>query len=612
MISINMPTNFSMSKKRNQSAEKRYSLRKKFSFVKDYFVNSDEKLIAWTLLIGSALCVIGFVAILAGFAWWSAGFWAVLTAKTLAPFLTSMINFTFLIGSFVSVNVIKNYLVGKLSIRWRNWLTHKIINKLFDSENNYLDLKRFSNEIDNFSQRIQEDIKKFVDLSLTLGLDFLRSILSFATFASTLWIVGGPLTVAVLGLNLIIPGYLLWAALIFSVIATITTHLIGKSLAEKNKKGERIEADLRQDLETLNSDAENIAEEHAENYYRNILKTKISDLNENAHHKLNTKSKLVAFQNFYLQFAGVFPLLLSAPVYFSGLIDIGQLMQISMAFSQVNSSLSWFVEAYEQITRYKTSIERILELEDIFNQEGLLTNTKSISRKENNHDKLKLKSLTLLKPQIKNQQCIMRNLNLKLNSGEHTLIKGTSGLGKSTLFKVISGTWLYGEGQVSIPAGKRLYFLPQKPTIPQDSLMAVLAYPDPINTYTEEQYVFALKAVGGMDEFVHLLKEKRAWSKELSGGQQQRISFARAILKKPDWLFLDEATASLDEESEHQVYTAIQNLKNTTIVSIAHRQSVDNYHGRTVFFTMNETRDVTVHEMNNSFNKANIVSNATN
>ena len=267
-----------------------------------------------------------------------------------------------------------------------------------------------------------------------------------------------------------------------------------------------------------------------------------------------------------------------------------------MSFGEVSSSLSWFVGAYEGIAKYKTNIERLTELQQAFQQKGISANPKSINRTEINTDSLTIKELTIMQPRVSSTQCMLRNLNLTLVPGEHILIKGPSGLGKSTLFKAISGSWKYGNGEITIPAGKRMYFLPQKPTIPYDTLMAVLAYPDPVDTYTEDQYISALKAVGGMDAFIPQLNEKRTWSKELSGGEQQRITFARALLKKPDWLFLDEATSALDEESEDRLYNMLRNQKDTTIVSIAHRSTVEKYHSRVVYFKANAEKEINVTE----------------
>lgn len=313
---------------------------------------------------------------------------------------------------------------------------------------------------------------------------------------------------------------------------------------------------------------------------------------------LNTQSKLNTFQYFYMQIAGNLPYILAAPLYFSGLIELAIFFQIALAFEQVNSSLSWFVNAYEGLSSYQTSIERITELQSALEKEGILiTNPKNIIRKERDKEYIKVKHLNIKYPQANSTACIMHNLNLKLIPGEHVLIEGPSGLGKSTLFKAIAGSWKYGDGKISIPPEKELYFLPQKPTLPHDTLMAVLAYPQPVKTYTRKQYRAALRAVGGLDDFLPCLRvrEKRDWSKELSGGQQQRISFARALLKQPKWLFLDEATSSLDEPSENHLYQEVKKL-NTTIVSIAHRKTVEKHHSRVLMFHVDAQREIHVEE----------------
>ncbi|CEK11557.1 ABC transporter ATP-binding protein/permease [Legionella hackeliae] len=578
-----------------------------FHLIKDYFLKSDEKLVAWLLLMGSVLCVVGLVALLAVFSWWTAGFWALLAAKSLTPFLISIAQFACLVTAFVGVNVLKNYLIGKLSILWRTWLTKNIIHELFGSENNYLELRRFSSEVDHIAQRIQEDTKSFVDLTLNLGTDFLRSVLSLGTFAGTLWVVGGPLAFVLLGMNIVIPGYLVWLSLIIAIVATVITHYIGGSLKETTQKAKRAEASLREDLAQLNEEAENVAEEHAENYYKVSIDTKIQDIQETANKRLDTQTKLLAFQNFYSQVSQILPTALAAPLYFSGLIEMGQLMQIGMSFGQVTASLSWFVDAYENLATYQASIERLTELKKALEKESLASNAKLIYRKVRDKNSLNIKLEEIKQPRVPNPEMsvskeesssdiIMRKLKLKLPSGQSVLIKGPSGFGKSTLFKVISGTWKYGTGKVSVPSGKKLYFLPQNPSIPSDTLRGVLAYPDPQDTYTDEQYEAALEAVGGMNDFISKLGEKRDWSKQLSGGQKQRISFARALLKKPDWLFLDEATSSLDEESEDHVYRVIKKMKDTTIVSIAHRNTVEKHHSRILLFSTTPDKQVEIKE----------------
>lgn len=593
------------------------SAKKIFSLIKEYFLHSDEKLAAWLLLIGAVLCIITVVALMAVLTWWTAGFWAVLTAKALTPFLISLGELTLITAALAGVTVTKNYLVGKLSIYWRNWLTKKCLKELFNSANNYLDLKRFPHVIDNFSQRIQEDIKNFVELTLELSEGILKSALSLGAFTGTLWIVGGSLTGTLLGLNIIIPGFLVWVALIAAITATITTYFIGKSLPQITQDVKRTEADLRKDLTQLNHGAENIAEEHAEGYYAASLEKTLQQVKEFSTKKLHAQTKIAAFQSFYYNIIQYLPFIFSAPLYFAGLIEIGQLMQVGMSFSQVSMSLSLMVESYEKIASCRACIERIVELQIALKDESMPNaNTKSIFRKERDKASIKesinIKNLSIQPPQQSTSNYFLRGLNLKLLPGEHVLIKGKSGLGKSTLFKIISGTWQYGDGKITVPSSEKrqLYFLPQFPTMPYSTLRAILAYPEPAHSYNDKQYVAALQAIGEMNDFTSKLNETRDWS-FLSGGQQQRISFARALLKKPAWLFLDEATSALDEESEDLVYRALQeNLPNTTIVSIGHRSTIAKYHSRVVFFKLSDetqriveledTRSVSVPSMSSS------------
>ncbi|MDR3501562.1 MAG: SbmA/BacA-like family transporter [Legionella sp.] len=585
-----------MSNKLPNSMGSQYLWNTTWGLIKDYFINSDEKLRAWLYLLGIGLCTISLVGLTAALAWLSATFWQALTAKELITFLFAIGQFAFIVSTYVGVHVLKDYFMGKLSIFWRAWLTEKIINKLFTSENNYLDLKRFSSQVDNIAQRIQEDVKIFVKLTIELVGDFLKSVLSLGMFAGTLWVVGGSLSVAVFGVTIVIPGYLFWTALVAAMAATLIANSIAKSMAETNHNAEKAEADLRQNIAEVQKEAENVAEEHAEQYYKASIKNKINEINLRANQKLGIGLKLDAFQHFYSQLAELLPTLIAAPLYFAGLIEIGQLIQVGMAFTQVNSSLSWFVWAYDELAKYKTSIKRITELQIALEKDGLNAHPKLIIRNERDKDTIKVKHLNILHPQATSTAHIMRNLNLKLKPEEDVLIKGDSGLGKSTFFKAIFGTWGYGDGVILLPSGKRLYCLPQTPTLTHDTLKAVLAYPDPVETYTAEQYAMVLNKVGGMQDYISRLDEKCIWDGELSGGQKQRIAFARALLKKPDWVFLDEATSALDEKSEEHVYRTLKESTGATLVSIAHRRTVEKYHSRIVLFRAKDNREIEVSE----------------
>lgn len=582
-----------------QQADKRYTIRIAYSLLKDYLIHSDHKLKAWLLLIGALLCIVGIVGLFALIGWWSVGFMAILIAKaSLSAFLGSLGQGLLLIAGFTALSSLKNYLIGKLSILWRNWLTKKIIHDLFYKDNNYLDLKRFPHVVDNISQRVQEDTGNVVDIILNLGSTFVQSILGLGASTTTLWIVGGALTVALVGLNIVIPGYLVWIALFTAVVVTVSTFFISKKLPQIKQNMAKSEADLRQDINQLNNEAENIAEEKAEKYYERTLTTRVQNLKDTAETKLKAETKTLSFQSFYANLLPILPWVLTAPLYFSGAIEMSQFMQIGNSFMQVSTALNMLADSYQTIATLKASMLRVQVLQEALEKDGLANaNQKAIVIKERDKPTIRINLVNITQPQASSASCIMRSLKMKLQPKEHVLINGPSGLGKSTLFKVIAGSWKYGEGKVSIPANQRLYFLPQEPVLPTDTLRAVLAYPEPVSTYQNEQYPTALRAVGMPEEFIGQLDEKRNWSKELSGGQRQRISLARALMKKPEWLFLDEATSSLDETSEAQVYRVmLEQLKDTTIVSIGHRSTIKQFHTKVVFFHPNNERDVTVEE----------------
>ncbi|WP_115707207.1 ABC transporter ATP-binding protein/permease [Legionella sainthelensi] len=561
-------------------------LKKAFQLFSDYFILSDQKLTAWLLLGGMMLCIITLVGLAASLPWGFLGFWAALTAKELTGFLFYSGIIALTSAAIVGVGTLMDYLTTTLAIQWRSWLTTKFINKYLFGKKNYLDLARVSSHIDNPDQRIQDNIDNFVDRTLSLSTDFLRSSLTLIAFIGTLWILGSSLPIVVFGATIVIPGYLVWTSLFVALVNSVITHMLGKSLATMNQKEERLEAKFRKDLEFVHNESENIALEAGEQYHQKRLVNDLEQISQNAFQKLWVKLKVSAFQTSYNYIAEILPYFFTAPAYFTGLINFNQIMQVGVAFSEVSKALNWFVDSYTSLKKYQTSIERIIELEEELDRESSKVSQKDIRIHNAQSNALIIKNLNIAYPRHANPGYIMRHLNLEFKSGENTLIKAPSGFGKSTFFKAIRNTWKHGDGEISIPQQQKTYFLPQKPLIPHDSLRAILAYPDPANTYTEEEYKAALLAVGGkMDRFVPELDKKDTWSKRLSLGQQQRISFARALLKKPDWLFLDEATASLDEESEDQLYSLLkEKLPKTTVISIAHRSTVMKFHQRVVQF----------------------------
>lgn len=557
-------------------------LKVAYRFASDYFLESEERWKASLLLAASLICIILIVALTVYFSWWWVAFWGAFQAHNLAGLITSLKIFALISIAYIALETSLSYLTECIKLNWRKFLTQKVSHQYLD-KTNYLELSRFSEELANPAQRIQEDIQYFVELSIDLSTHLFKSTLMQAAFIYSLWVLSGTLSVQILGLNIFIPGYLVWVALIVAISATLIKYKIGQSLKKINDAEANNESLFRSELERIPPDAENIAIEQGHRYFENALHQRFQAVYDTNYEKILVKTKLTFFDTLFLQFCEVLPYVAAAPLYFTNVIALGQLMQIGFSFSEVNQSFSWFMDRFDELAWYETNTRRLDELQIALNQDKLSQAPQNIQRTFHaSSTSIILEQLSILKP-IENQP-IISNLSVEFKSQNHTLISGPSGMGKSTLFKAIAGSWKYGSGEIQIPDQSQIYFLAQKSTFPKATLRHILAYPKPADNYSHEQYQQVLEKIN-MGDLIHQLDNECEWKRILSGGQQQKISFARVLLAQPKWLFLDESTSALDEESENQMYSLIQSeLPETTFISIAHRESVKKFHQRTLFF----------------------------
>ncbi len=324
--------------------------------------------------------------------------------------------------------------------------------------------------------------------------------------------------------------------------------------------------------------AEGIALYGGEGAERTQLEHRVSNILANWWRIMRSQMRLNFFTNGYAQAAVVFPFFVAAPRYFSGAIAFGNLTQIADAFGTVQASLSWFVQNYPDLASWKATVDRLITFE------GAISEARADARERRGvvsepapQDAVRGTHVHLALP---NATTILSDSSFVFAPGERVLLTGPSGSGKSTLFRAIAGLWAYGDGRVETPAGAKVMFLPQKPYIPIAALRDAIAYPSSGRDFSDEQISQALESVG-LRHLREKLDDTANWSLALSGGEQQKLAIARAVLARPDWLFLDEATASLDEESESKLYRLLAaRLPGTAIVSIAHRAQVASYHER--------------------------------
>jgi putative ATP-binding cassette transporter len=382
------------------------------------------------------------------------------------------------------------------------------------------------------------------------------------------------------GSSLDVPGYLVWAALIYAVIGTTLTHLIGWRLIPLNFQQQRFEADFRFNLVRTRENAEQIAVLGGEAAEQERHLRRFEPVISNWLAIMQRTKQLTFFTASYSQASTIFPYIVVSPAYFSGAVQLGGLMQTASAFNSVQTALSYFITAYRNIAEWSAIIARLQGFEDAMaaGRAAAITppSIELVPRAAGTF------ALDRLDVRLPGGEPIVAADHIAFAAGERVLVTGPSGSGKSTLFRAIAGIWPFGSGRVMVPEGAKVMLVPQRPYFPLATLAAAVGYPAEAGTFDDARIAEALVEVG-LPELVARLGEEAHWNRMLSLGEQQRLAIARALLHTPNYLFLDEATASLDEAAEAALYRLLQDrLKGTTIVSIGHRSTLGAFHRRRV------------------------------
>jgi putative ATP-binding cassette transporter len=534
------------------------------------YFRSEERWIAIALLVGAIVLTLASVEVTVAFSEWNRRFYDSLETKNEAAFWTEMVNFGWIAALAIAFGVARGLVSPYLRLRWRRWLTGHYLSHWLDGRGYYrIELER---KVDNADQRISEDLRLLGFYTMTLLLGLISAVATLVAFLIILWRLSGPMSLSFIGLDVVIPGYMVWAALIYAFLGTWLANLVGRRLIPLNFLQQRYEANFRFGLMRVRENAEGIALYRGEPRENAVLEEKFTDVFNNAWRVLVTEMQLVFYQIGYGQLAIIFPYIVTAPRFFAGAITLGVVMQTAQAFGQVQSALSFFIDNYTNVAELRAVMDRLKGLQIAIEDKPPENITVGA---EAGRTDVGTSGLDLALP---TGQTLLKDLDLTLPKGAWTLISGSSGSGKSTLFRALAGIWPFGHGRVLIPAGARVLFLPQKPYIPIATLRDAVKYPDEYSTANDAEVVQALEAAR-LGHLAGRLDEEAHWSNILSGGEQQRLAIARALVFKPDWLFLDEATASLDEANEAAVYSVLkERLPQATVVSIGHRPSLRQWH----------------------------------
>ncbi len=558
-------------------------LEKLGPFLRDFrtlaapYWSSDER---WTargllsLVVGLSL---GRVALLVALNSWYQKFYDALQNLDQAAFSRLIGYFALLATVFIAVVVYQIYLQQMLEIRWRRWLTDRYVGDWL-AERAYYRLPLYETGADNPDQRISDDMKLFVGATLDLSLGLLSAVVTLGSFIGILWTVSG--SFAIPGTPLKVPGYMVWAALLYSIVGTWLTHLVGRPLVRLNFDQQRFEADFRFGLVRVRESAEGIALYRGEADEARRLRDLFSHVWQNWWAIMRRRKKLTTLTAGYDQAATLFPFLVAAPRFFAKEIQLGGLMQISNAFGRVQDSFSWLVSAYVSLAEWKATVDRLITFRSALVYVRGAAGEDSIEILSGDGE-IALRGLTLALP---NGAALLRGVDAKLARHEPVLVTGPSGSGKSTLFRALAGIWPFGAGTIERPGPEQCLFLPQKPYLPIGSLRAAVAYPSTPDAFSDDVLRARLRDCR-LEHLVDRLDETDHWERRLSPGEQQRVAFARALLHRPVWLFMDEASSALDSDMEGQLYALLEReLPDTTWISIGHRAAIERFHRRRLAF----------------------------
>lgn len=551
---------------------------------------SEEKKKAFFLLGCIIALTLGVVYMLVLLNQWNNSFYSALQNYDAKKIFDELIHFSWLAAIYILLAVYSYYLQQTLILNWRRWLTTRFID-IWLQNKTYYNLQMFGKDTDNPDQRISEDVRQFVEMTLSFGIGILKAFCTFASFVVILYNLSGSLSFTFMGKTWTINGYMLWASLLYSVIGTYITHIVGRKLVKINFIQQKYEADFRFSMIRLRESAESVAFYRGEAQEGSVFKLRFKMLLDNFWKLVNKQKQLVFLNSGYSQIAIIFPFVVAMNRYLTKEVTLGGLMQVASAFGRVQDSLSYFVDMYSSIAQWQAVVMRLTYFGHHMHEVSQQAERFHVERFAA-ADVVEVNDMQINLPDGKP---LLENITFTLHPGHNVLIKGVSGSGKSTLLRAISGIWPFVDGKIFLPSRDKLMFIPQKPYLPLGTLRAALNYPGnkPIDD-AELIYLMDLCQIGYLKDKLDLEAD---WSHVLSVGEQQRLAFVRAHIQQPQWLFLDEATSALDEDTEATMYSLLQErLQQTTVVSVGHRSTLNKYHEH-VLRLNKVTRQVTLEKL---------------
>lgn len=565
-----------------EAAPRRSFFAQFWRIVRGYYTSPGDRRRAWLLTIAVIVLTLVQIAVQLRFNIWNRDFFNALEIRDRAAFFGQFWLLLLLLLAAMASAVAQLWAKQMLALDWRRWLVHSLQSRWLEGGLHYR-LNFTPDAADNPDQRISENTRWATAMAVDLLVGLLGSLLTLVSFLGILWTLSGPLHVAFGASEFTVPGYMVWAALLYALVGSVLTLFLGGPLVNINVRRNQAESDHRFALIRMRENSEAIAMIRGEADEDRALRTTFRRVVDVMKQLYGRERALMYLTSAYGLAAGVVPIVVASPRYFAGAITLGVLMQITQAFLEVTRSLNWFVEKFPLLADWRSHVERVAALEDTFEAAENLEADQTIhlvtGPTEDGREVLAFRYLQVGHP---DGNVVIQDATAEIAAGEKVLIVGESGTGKSTLFRAIAGLWPWGSGEIRTPPREKMMFMPQRPYIPLGTLRAALAYPASPKRFADAAMVAALQRCG-LPHLVGRLDEEERWDRVLSLGEQQRLAFARLLLHRPRWVFLDEATAALDEENQDTMMRLFrEELADSALISIGHRPGLDAYHDRTL------------------------------
>ena len=508
---------------------------------------------------------------------WNGQFFDAVGRKDLSDFVHHLWTFLVIISALLALTAAQTFLQERLKFRLREWISrHLLVEWLKPMRIYQLSFAGLFGR--NPDQRIQEDTRLLGDYSADLGCGIVYSLLQIVAFVGVLWTLSAQVTFQVAGHAVAIPGYMVWCALAYASIGSVLTWLVGRPLIVLNGERYGREAEFRFALVRVNESGESIALHAGEKDEHRHLEAALAAVVDTMRRISSSLARLTLITSGTGWLSLVVPILVAAPAYFGGALTLGGLIMVAGAFAQVQGAMRWFVDNFSRLADWRAAIHRVARFREALDDlPAVEEGSEEIKRALHPDGHLAFEGVRIFLP---DGQIIIDDASVSVMPGERVLIVGATGAGKSTLFRAVAGLWPWGSGTILTPAPETMAFLPQRPYLPLGTLRNAVTYPSPFDAFSDAEVRRALERCD-LGNLIGKLDQVDRWDKELSLGEQERLAFARLLLHKPGWVFLDEATAALDEDSQGRVMGLFNaELKNTTVLSIGHRPDLATYHTR--------------------------------